>query len=519
MLLWLAILAFIVSHHEFRRDEVRAWSLAREAHWPWELFPLTRNDGHPVLWYWALYLGLRVANSPLVLPVVSMGIAFAAVILFMRFAPFPLWFRCLFIFGGLPLYEYAVSARNYGISMLLMVIAAGLYPHRAKHGWWLAVVLALLANTNVHSALLVGVVAGVWAVGSVANLTGWRRNTLVRQESQAPTCEVFLQAALIFASIALCALTTWPTENTILTSAHRATQLGDLALAFLQAIFRPDLTFKHLAPEQLSPIVAPILGAIVLVIALVGLLRHRPLFIAALAAQILLGVLFLQVYSGSYRHEGLYLIFLLCLYWQAWRRQELSSAANRWLKFGFYAGLAPLLALNLVLAAQLTWDDAQHELSANRAFGALIQRTPAYNNAIVMAEPDYAIESLPYYVDNPLYLPREGRFGKTVSWTTASADRMSLGQLLAAAQKIQQRENRPVLIALGHLEIDDAEKQSAGELRFSYNKFFTWSAEDWATFEAATERVAKFDGVVGDEVYEVFWVQMPGAAPTLLQNL
>lgn len=490
LFLWLAIVLFVASHHEFRRDEVRAWSLAREARWPWELFPLIRNDGHPVVWYALLYLGLWVVNSPLVLPVVSVLIAFAAVVLFMRFAPFPLWFRCLFIFGGLPLYEYTVSARNYGISMLLMVIAAVLYPHRAKQGWWLAVVLALLANTNVHSALLVGVVAGVWATQVIR----------LRQPGA--------QFGLIIAAIALCALTTWPTENTILTSAHRATQPGDLALAFLQAVFRPDLTFKHLAPEQLSPVLAPILVAIFLVISAMGLLHHRQLFIAALAAQTLLGMLFLQVYSGSYRHEGLYLVFLLCLYWQAWRKHEKSGATSRWLGFGFYAGLVPLLTLNLILAVQFTQEDVQHDLSANRAFGALIQRTSAYSNAfgnaIIMAEPDYAIESLPYYIDNAIYLPREGRLGTTVSWTTVAADRMSLGQLLAAAQKIQQQENRPVLIALGHLEIDDAQKLSTGELRYSYNKFFTWHAEDWAVFEAATERMARFDEVVGDETYEVY---------------
>ena len=219
----------------------------------------------------------------------------------------------------------------------------------------------------------------------------------------------------------------------------------------------------------------------------------------------LLGLLFLRVYSGSYRHEGLFVIFLLFLYWQAWVEQP--NNKSHWFKLGFYAGLMPLILVNVFLGGQYALDDVQHALSSNRAFGQLIQQTPAYHQAIIMAEPDFAVESLPYYADNPLYLLREGRFGKTVSWTTAASDHMSLGQLLAAAKKMQTQQQRPILIVLGHLDISDSEKKKAGETRFSYNKTFTWSAEDWVAFDAATQRVATFDQATSDEIYGVYVLQ------------
>ncbi len=495
--LWLALVIFLATHHEFRRDEVRALSLARAAHWPWELFALTRYDGHPILWYVALYIGLCISSSPLVLPIVSIAFAFVAVAIVLRYAPFSFWFKCLFVFSGLPLYEYAVTARNYGISLLLMVIAAALYKHRTRHGWWLALVLALLANTNVHSALIVGIIAGMWVLSLTTNLAGWRLRLLAHQRSTAPTFEVLAQFVLIAAGIALCALTTWPTQDTILTSAHRAFRLDEFALSLLTALVRPDLTFEHLTPYPLSPVVTGVL----LALSVIGLIRRPALFLAALTVQILLGLLFLLVYSGSYRHEGLFLIFLLFLYWQ-WA--DSPNPKSRWFNLGFYGGLLPLVLLNVILGGQYAWDDVQHELSSNRAFGQLIQRTSTYPNAIIMAEPDYAVESLPYYADNAFYLLREGRFSKTVSWTTASADRMSLGQLLAAAKQIQAQEHRPILIALGHLDIDDAAKQHSGEKRYSYNKTFAWSAEDWAAFSAATEHVATFDVATSDEIYAVY---------------
>ena len=174
---WLAVVVLTTSKHEFWRDEVRALTLARAAESPLDLYGLVQDQGHPVLWYLLLYLGTSIADTPRVLPITSVVIAFAAVALFMIAAPFPLWFRCAFIFGALPLYEYSVMARNYGISMLLLFVAAVLYRKRGQHPIRLALVLALLANTNVHSAVLVGMIAGVWIfeelIGS-ASLHGTR---------------------------------------------------------------------------------------------------------------------------------------------------------------------------------------------------------------------------------------------------------------------------------------------------------------------------------------------------------
>jgi hypothetical protein len=494
--IWLAVVITLTSYHEFRRDEVRAFSLARAARWPWELFSLIRYDGHPVVWYALLYLGTCIVNSPLVLPIISIAIALGAVALFFWRSPFPAWFKVLFIFCGLPVYEYSVSARNYGISLLLIVVVAVLYPHRTKHSVWLAIVLGLLANTNVHSAIIVGAIATLWFVDLVRSERVATSDPIAPSDEIAGLAKSAIPFAIIAAGIALCALTTWPTENTILTSAHRAFRPGALALSTLTALFRPDLTFKNLVPELLSPI----FSAVPMALAVLGLLRRPPLLLAALAAQVLLGVLFLWVYAGSYRHEGLFIAFLLFLYWQYCTRPQ---AQGRLFKVGFYAGVSPLIAFSMALGWQLAWQDVRYELSSNRILGQLIARTPIYHQAILMAEPDYVIESLPYYADNPLYLPREGRFNNVVSWTTASAERMSLGQLLDAAQHIQQREGRPVLLVLGHLEILEADKQQAGEIRYSYNKTFSWLAEDWSRL-ASVQRVARFDEAMGDEVYEVY---------------
>ena len=87
--IWLAGVIFTATRHEFYRDEVRAFSLARAAVSPLDLFPLLRDEGHPLLWYVLLYVGKSIVNTPLVLPVTSIAIAFIAVVIFIFFSPFP----------------------------------------------------------------------------------------------------------------------------------------------------------------------------------------------------------------------------------------------------------------------------------------------------------------------------------------------------------------------------------------------------------------------------------------------
>src|SRR4026209_1189527 len=106
--IWLALVVFTTTRHEYWRDEVRAFTLARAATSPLDLHERIRDDGHPVLWYVLLYLGTSIVDTPLVLPITSVLIGFAAVAVFMWFAPFPLWLRCVFIFSALPLFEYSV---------------------------------------------------------------------------------------------------------------------------------------------------------------------------------------------------------------------------------------------------------------------------------------------------------------------------------------------------------------------------------------------------------------------------
>ena len=131
-----------------------ALSLARSAANPYDLVQTQLvNEGHPALWHLLLWTALCISDNAVVLKVVSIMVALLFSGLFFFGSPFPLPHRILFLCGHLPLYLYAVVARNYGISVVFLFLIAMEYsrPRRASP-WIVGVCNALLANTNIYGA-------------------------------------------------------------------------------------------------------------------------------------------------------------------------------------------------------------------------------------------------------------------------------------------------------------------------------------------------------------------------------
>jgi hypothetical protein len=486
----MAVVIFTITRHEFWRDEVRALSLARAAASPLDLYGLVQYDGHPVLWHLLLYIGKSIVDTPLVLPVVSVLVAFAAVTLFMLAAPFPFWMRSLFVFSAPPLYEYSVIARNYGISMLLLFVAAVLYRTRATHPYRLALALALLANTNVHSAIFACLIVAVWAWDIVEE--SWR-------EGAGATLRSLVPLAIVLGGVAMCAVFAMPRENTVATSVRHSLDLGGLASAILSATTRPDRTFDVLVPESLPTIVT----LLVFGLALLGLVTRFNLLLAAVAAQIGLGVLFRIVFPGYYRHQALYLLFLVVLYWVTIESAGLGSPDRKpvLLRLGLYGGLLTLIALNVVEAQRVVLADITEARSSSKAMGQFLNNSSVYRGALIVPEPDFFLESLPYYASNAIYLPREQRFGTTVSWTTSSASTLTLGELLSVARQLRAQNERPILIVLGGWH---PERDSTGEKSYFPQKTFSWSAIEALEFREAAVLIREFRAPLGDEDYNVY---------------
>ena len=247
----------------------------------------------------------------------------------------------LVLFGAFGMYEYAVVARNYGISMLVLFALAALYPRWRDRGVTIGLVLALLCNTNVPAALLAAAFLLFWLVELVGEEgLRWHR----KYAWFAANCAVAAAGAL------LCFVTVYPTVHDAaaiqfhgsITPAIVWSAISTPAYsfgAFLPPFVRPNAPRRRLArsahlrqPARAAP-----------------LARRLP---SALVVFVGFELFFQLIYPGYYRHEALLLVYLVTLYWLAgegrggawpahWRLEERLGRAP---DFGRILFLAPARA-------------------------------------------------------------------------------------------------------------------------------------------------------------------------------
>lgn len=515
---WLAIVVVLASHHAPWRDEVRALSIALQGDGLVDMLAALRGDGHPALWYLLLRAAHSVTQSTVVLPVVSILIASLAVLILVLFSPFGIGLLAILLLGEFALFEYSVTARNYGISMLILFALAALYPRYRERGVVLGLLLLLLANTNVHSTLLAMAFLLFWLLDTVW-AHGLRWTPALRT--------VMLNGCLVAVGAVLCFATVYPPYNDAVGGGFGGLGLkslfrivvrpfdGDLAFNGSWVALGLDPDGKGLAIDLLR-----LLASLVMLGSTFGLIRRPPAFAAALASLLLLSLFFVVIYRGDYRHQALWLVFLVTLYWIALLPGPGPQLAvpERWVRLAgkMQSVGAALFILLLVLqvpgglsaVADVALD--RPPFSRSRDLAALIASDPALDGATILADPDFLVETVPYYHDNPTYLPREARFGNVVRFTRQAQRRLALADLLAAARGIAAETRRPVLILLAE-PLDPAAPPRVRKQSYAWE--FVTTPEQAREFLAATRLLAQLGPAKkrteGD--YDVYLLEPPPA--------
>lgn len=421
----------------------------------------------------------------MVLQVLAAAIAIAATALFVLRAPFPPVLLALYAFSFPILFDLGVLARNYGISALLMVVLAALIAEPRRNAAWIAVALALLANTNVHSAVLAAIFAGLWVVALLPDRPTARDILAVFRRPV-----VWAVLALTGLGILACFLTVYPPKQDYFGSPADWTAL-DVGLAIVD-------------PGRVLPIVSygilPSFANTLILFASVAALWRTPLYAVLLFAVVVaFAVMFTVLYTGFYRHQALAIVAAVAITW---------VAVERGARRPSLAGLVVLLGSTCAFNAWQYIPKLGYPFSMSRLLCETVQERPDLKDAVLMAEPQWLMEPLPYYCPNPVYLPREGRYGAV---TYFARDRLkpdySLAALTADADRIRRETGRAVVVALPHdLDLDHVEKP------FSYWKksgkqmmTFHVDADSAAAFRARTTLLMEPREVfLSDEKYRVF---------------
>lgn len=500
LLLWLGIVIFASFHHEMWCDEVRAYSIAIDAPGFISLPDILKNEGHPALWYYILRLGHVLYPDPVILKIISVAVAFFAVALFLFRAPFPIWMKLLFSFSVLPMYEYSVTVRNYGISMLLLFGIADRFERDERNYLSVAVLLALLANSNAHSCILTAVMLVVWNCRHIFS-SGDRPRYF-------PLSKRVVFSGIVLLGIVFSIVTAMPGSETKATGVFSLSSSA-IARSGMENIIFPGKRFYNLF--DIFPKNFGLREFVVPWLLVCGLMKIPLLAVAYGVGMILLGMFFDLVYYGHIRHQGVLLIYSIALYW-IFLKERMNSISEQHLKragnlfhFVHLAGMGILTTIFIYHILLVGYDlrmDIKNDMSNCKAMGKIIASRPELRDAIVMSEPDYAMEALPYYADNLIYIPRERVFRKFNRLTCDNKTDLTVSDLLYEAENLQKKDNKPVLIAISHPEFSE---KPFGIVRYLYKNVFSWNEQEKTEFLNKTGLISRLRGAINkDENFDLF---------------
>jgi hypothetical protein len=147
---------FGILHHEIWLDEAHHFLLARDSSSFSEMVYNARYEGHPLLWNAMLFALVHFSPDPFWMQVLNLSVSLLAVLLFLRYAPFPAMIKLMVVFSYFILYEYTVISRNYSLAFLFLVLVCILFRERKKHFLLFSIALALLAQTHLLAAAIAG---------------------------------------------------------------------------------------------------------------------------------------------------------------------------------------------------------------------------------------------------------------------------------------------------------------------------------------------------------------------------
>lgn len=484
---------YISSFHVVWRDEARALSIATESKSIAQLFQNLHNDGHPFLWHFILYVGFRLTQSAMILKITSILIAVSAVYLFLLKSPFSSVQKVLFIFGFFPIYQYSVICRNYGISMLLLFSFCSLYKNRYKNITLVSVVLFLLANTNVHS-LIITIAIFLLILSELI----WNGKDIIKDKN---TRNKIITGLTITAfGILFSILQVYPDRSTIATNMYHLRLYSILKESFAAVIF-PGESFRKVFVFPFVPV------SIIIWLFYIYLLKNP--FLSGICFISITGLALFGrlVYPLHTRHQGfLYILIIAALWIDDLEEKRIEITINpikRAIVFYKNVFLYILLVMQIMMAYKAVIKEFNIPDSSSKSFAEFLRKHAELKDAIIIGEPDYAMESVVYYAKNQIYIPREGRFGKTVKFTTENKQEFSLKELLETAKKLKYEFKHPVVIAIGH----SLEPGGPFVERFAYGKVFTYSEEQLRIFLESTKKIADFHKASSDEKYDVFLLE------------
>jgi len=448
-LAFLALGLALILRHEMWQDEWQAWLIARESASLADLFNHRKYEGHPGLWYLALFLLSRLTADPLAMQLFHLLLATATAYLFLRFSPFTPWQQILFIFGYFPLFEYGVISRNYAAGVLLIFSFCAVFPGAFRGKFLvLAGLLFLLAQTSVYGLFLA---AALGLMLAVAGITRQGPMAVNKYQMFPPLAMAGLGILIAAAQLAP------PADSGFAVDWRFHLDFPELART-MGAVWDSYVPLPALKYHFWNTNIIPhgyIKGFLSLILLAFPVLwfRRQPAILCLFGVGTLEILAFSYVkYPGSLRHYGHLFILLIASLWlsayfpdKEIRNPRMAglTARVRRNKDRFLYGL---LAAHLAASAWAVGLDWRHPFSGGPEVASYL-KNQSLDRMILLGYEDDAALVVAGHLGRKIFYPGSGRWG-TFLILDKQRKRLDDEEILAQARELAARNGREVLLIM-----------------------------------------------------------------------
>lgn len=407
-LLWLVFIIFIVigfwlllNHHPWR-DEAQAWLISRDLPVK-EIFLQMPYEGTPPLWHLII-----TPFTKLNLPYESiLGIHFLfailSVFILLFYSPLPKVIKIILPFNYYLIFEYAIIARNYNLTILFLFLIASLYNNRFKYPIIYGLLIFLLSWTNVHSLALSAIILGLF-IYDIA------KEKLILKNS--PLVSIGLALTGIISAI----LIMLPYSNQITGLNYHGLMGAGKSLAL--AAFP---LFSHESLLVVEPIFYWLISLIWLPIILI-LIKDWKYKLCFFLSWFWLAFIFTFKHPGDLRHYGLVLIIFIFFWWLDSLNKGIKEFRLKNLKMAKSGLVSAYILLLFILLSGLLYSLIFITYHQGKFFsGAKEMANYISTNDLTTQEiasyPSYVGSSLlPYLPDKNIYQFETLREGTYLTW-------------------------------------------------------------------------------------------------------
>jgi hypothetical protein len=499
-----------VAHHAPWSDEYQPWLEAIGSNSLGDLYRNTQYEPHPMLWYIFLFLLTRIWQDPLAMQVFNFLIAVGFVYLFLRYSPFSIFQKTLFVFGYFVIFEYSMIARHYAIEIFLVFLFCVLYKKRRNNIFWISLVLFLLANCSPFALAISFCLF-------VVLISDHFLNQKKHEWSKTSTSKILLISLIYFLGFALSCAKIVPSQGSTLYRTNLSPSLQsltDLTRLKITAVRLVDAYFPFqemsLLPEWDEQYFQNGLpgypwrpfgdgSSLFFLFIFIGCLIHlRKPFVLAFYLLTTLGLMLVYQFIAvwSIRYTGyLYFVFIISL-WIAENYQETIFHSSSIFKFSEWGKKIqkPFIVLVLLMQAAAGFSIYMTSLtkpfSESRLVAKFIQ-DQGLDRLPIVGTFDYAVPGFSALLHKPIFYPEIGDYGTFVINNSRRDTNRTISQGLRAFETVLSNgQNSALLILNGtrHTGGPQKDQMIGKDIRMH-----------WLTsFEG---------GMVPDEQYSLFLIQ------------